>query len=346
MWNLLSLFKTATLCSEIPEPFQCTTTMGPETKDKKKKYRKPLVSITFLHTPAFSLHPSSPYMFFNTSPKPPFHLPMQVHELPAEGDWRCRAVLILLNSEEAEWPLHDQNALLASHREMCMRAWVRCACIKKGSFFFFLKRDEKGSATSRRVDDASFPSAPSHTLFIIAEAENLGHSGRLLFHIFSPPTLVGAHTDKSSLIGVGLRRVDLFNSCQEKNHWIWNESRGDGSGRPAQEVAWAPPSWGCPFPTGNGMKWKPQPQSPLAPVLCACYRAKHRAFGNRFSPTGGFQGSSRPSQESSRRPACASVHLGKPSPIYYLSWLVICIQPIKIPASQLFFHPLQPPLLC
>lgn len=122
MWNLLSLFKTATLCSEIPEPFQCTTTMGPETKDKKKKYRKPLVSITFLHTPAFSLHPSSPYMFFNTSPKPPFHLPMQVHELPAEGDWRCRAVLILLNSEEAEWPLHDQNALLASHREMCMRA--------------------------------------------------------------------------------------------------------------------------------------------------------------------------------------------------------------------------------
>lgn len=103
----------------------------------KKKYRKPLVSITFLHTPAFSLHPSSPYMFLNTSPKPPFHLPMQVHELPAEGDWRCRAVLILLNSEEAEWPLHDQNALLASHREMCMRAWVRCACIKKGFFFFW-----------------------------------------------------------------------------------------------------------------------------------------------------------------------------------------------------------------
>lgn len=122
MWNLLSLFKTATLCSEIPEPFQGTTTMGTETKDskKKKKYSKALVSIKFLHTPAFSPHPSSPYMFFNASPKPPFHLPMQVQELPAEEDWRCRAVLILLNSEGAEWPLHDQNALSASHRD-CAR---------------------------------------------------------------------------------------------------------------------------------------------------------------------------------------------------------------------------------
>lgn len=90
---------------------------------KKKKYRKALVSITFLHTPAFSPHPSSPYMFFNTSPKPPFHLPMQVHELPAEEDWRCRAVLILLNSEGAEWPIHDQNALSASCRE--------CACVSE-----------------------------------------------------------------------------------------------------------------------------------------------------------------------------------------------------------------------
>jgi hypothetical protein len=101
-----------------------------------------------------------------------------------------------------------------------VHACVSAVCMYKKRLFFFLKRDEKGSATSRRVDDASFPSAPSHTLFIIAEAENLGHSGRLLFHIFSPPTLVGAHTDKSSLIGVGLRRVDLFNSCQEKNHWV------------------------------------------------------------------------------------------------------------------------------
>lgn len=102
-----------------------------------------------------------------------------------------------------------------------MRACVSVVCMyKKG---FSLKRDEKGSATSMRVDDAPFPcppSAPSHTLFIIVEAENLGHSGRLLFHIFSPPTLVGAHTDKSSLIGVGLRGVDLFDLCQEKHHWI------------------------------------------------------------------------------------------------------------------------------
>lgn len=62
-----------------------------------------------------------------------------------------------------------------------------------------------------RVDDASFPCpppAPSHTLFIILEAENLGRSSCLLFHIFSPPTLVGAHTDEFLLIGVGRRRVD------------------------------------------------------------------------------------------------------------------------------------------
>lgn len=90
---------------------------------------------------------------------------------------------------------------------------------KKG---FSLKREEKGSATSMRVDDASFPCPPppalSHTLFIILEAENPGRSGCLLLHIFSPPTLVGAHTDKFLLIGTGLKGVDLLNSCQEKNH--------------------------------------------------------------------------------------------------------------------------------
>lgn len=91
---------------------------------------------------------------------------MQVHELPAEGDWRCRAVLILLNSEEAEWPIHDQKALLASHRETCTHEGVWCARIKKG---FSLKRDEKGNATSMRVDDASFslptPSPVSHVIY-------------------------------------------------------------------------------------------------------------------------------------------------------------------------------------
>ncbi|ELW64573.1 hypothetical protein TREES_T100001525 [Tupaia chinensis] len=43
----------------------------------------------------------------------------------AEGYWRSRIFLILLNSEEAEWPIDDQNALLASCRE---RACVSNEC--------------------------------------------------------------------------------------------------------------------------------------------------------------------------------------------------------------------------
>ena len=42
---------------------------------------------------------------------------MQVHNPVAEGYWRCQAFLILLNFEEAEWPVDDQNALSASCRE-------------------------------------------------------------------------------------------------------------------------------------------------------------------------------------------------------------------------------------
>lgn len=119
---------------KFQNPSKAPTTMGTETKDskKKKKYNKALVSIKFLHTPAFSPHPSSPYMFFNASPKPPFHLPMQVQELPAEEDWRCRAVLILRNSEGAEWPLHDQNALSASRRD--------CACVSECGVHVFKKK--------------------------------------------------------------------------------------------------------------------------------------------------------------------------------------------------------------
>lgn len=75
-----------------------------------------------------------------------------------------------------------------------------------------------------REDDASFPCpppAPSHTLFIILEAENLGRSSGLLFHIFSPPTFVGAHTDECLLIGVGRRRGDSppFRPGEESLDW-------------------------------------------------------------------------------------------------------------------------------
>jgi len=82
----------------------------------------------------------------------------------------------------------------------CMREWVRCACIKKKKKrkkSFSLKRAEKGSVTSMKVNDASFPcppSAPSHVLFIILEGETLAHPGIFPFQIlFSAYSLQGSH---------------------------------------------------------------------------------------------------------------------------------------------------------
>lgn len=67
---------------------------------------------------------------------------MQVQELPAEEDWRCRAVLILLNSEGAEWPLHDQNALSASRRDCARVSECGVHVLKKKKSFFSEKRRE------------------------------------------------------------------------------------------------------------------------------------------------------------------------------------------------------------
>lgn len=54
-------------------------------------------------------------------PQPPFHLSMR--KIGYVG-----LLKILLNFEKAEWPLDDQNALLASYRE---HARVNVACMYK-----------------------------------------------------------------------------------------------------------------------------------------------------------------------------------------------------------------------
>lgn len=69
---------------------------------------------------------------------------MQVQELPAEEDWRCRAVLILLNSEGAEWPLHDQNALSASHRDCARVSECGVHVLKKKKKGFFSEKRREG----------------------------------------------------------------------------------------------------------------------------------------------------------------------------------------------------------
>lgn len=74
MWNLLSLFKTATLCSEIPEPFQCTTAQA-ETKDSEYTGR----ATTLYHTLARSLflsriHHTHPWALIHApTPFPPVY---------------------------------------------------------------------------------------------------------------------------------------------------------------------------------------------------------------------------------------------------------------------------------
>lgn len=64
------------------------------------------------------------------------------------------------------------------------------------------------------------------------------------------------------------------------------------------------------------------------------------AFGIRLSPTGVLQGSRGPSQENSRRPACASSIMGSNHQdivsFGLLFWKAVCQRPLP--------HP--PPLLC
>lgn len=89
---------------------------------------------------------------------------------------------IVLNFEEAEWPIDDQNASLASCREHACVSDSGVHVLKQKSFS--LKRAEKGSVTSMKVNDASFPcppSAPSHRLFITLEGVNLEQLGISLF---------------------------------------------------------------------------------------------------------------------------------------------------------------------
>lgn len=80
---------------------------------------------------------------------------------------------------------------------------------------------------------------------------------------------------------------------------------------------------GTPLSHGKGDEMVAQLLLTVTPVLCAYYLQSTSAFLNRLSSSRGWQGSSRPSQESARRPACASVHHRKSSPRFYLSWLII-----------------------
>lgn len=89
---------------------------------------------------------------------------------------------IVLNFEEAEWPTDDQNASMASCREHACVRESGVHVLKQKSFS--LKRAEKGSVTSMKVNDASFlcpPPAPSHRLFITLKGVNLEHPGISLF---------------------------------------------------------------------------------------------------------------------------------------------------------------------
>lgn len=118
-----------------------------------KTWGEPPLCIIPLRALSLSLsYPSCPSMGFNSCSQPPFLLSMR--NLSAIGLFK-----ILLNFEEAEWPLDDQNALLAS----CggEHACVSVACMyKKKKKSFSLKRAEKGSVTSMKVNDASFPCPP------------------------------------------------------------------------------------------------------------------------------------------------------------------------------------------
>ena len=165
----------------------------------------------------------------------------------------------------------------------CMREWVRCACIKKEKKSFSLERAEKGSVTSMKVNDASFPcppSAPSHMLFIILEGEtgapwDLPISDSFFCLLFAGFTL----TNPCWLEWGGCEEGGLqFMAGEESldSKCIWKR----GAESQTRRITEAPPScWCSHFPwerTGSG-----SPSSSSAGHKCFVF-ATSKAPGHSF----------------------------------------------------------------
>ena len=169
----------------------------------------------------------------------------------------------------------------------CMCEWAQCTCIKKKKKkkSFSLKRAEKGSVTSMKVNDASFPcppSAPSHMLFIILEGETLAHPGIFPFQIlFSAYPLQGSHGQILADWSGGCEEGGLqFMAGEESldSKCIWKRGRESDT----EDHRGSSKLLVLPFPMGKERKWWPQLQLLRTQMLCLCNLQSTRAFIQGF----------------------------------------------------------------
>lgn len=144
--------------------------LWPKTK-RLPKYGETLICIIFLLACFLSLsYPSYTYLCFNASPSLLFICLCGY----ISHCWGISEMSGFFNLTQLwrSWVAYRWPKCFVGFLEGARKCeWVWRACIKKKKSFS-LKRAEKGSVTSMKVNDASFPCpppAPSHTLFIILE---------------------------------------------------------------------------------------------------------------------------------------------------------------------------------
>ena len=102
----------------------------------------------------------------------------------------------------------------------CMREWVRCACIKKKKKkSFSLKRAEKGSVTSMKVNDASFPCPPSAPWYL--SFYSVGRKSLSKAYFFFLPATLPPFALESAAIILGQIVAMLSGACGTRQD-SWN----------------------------------------------------------------------------------------------------------------------------